>query len=384
MMINCVRKLICAAAALLILVTITTRSDAVNWDNGAGDFLWTTPGNWQENNMNGPGGIVPSNVSIFFDFGPIIVNAVVPSVKDVFVANAVPPPDPEDPNAASNHTELTIQQGGILTMMGGQLKVGAFTGFDSPSTGVTAAVTITGNGHADSQYGVVTNPLYHPTFGNISSTINMQDNAVLNAGTGVFFGGGNTTINMSGSAVFTSPNGFFEHVEGGNSPIYNPASITNPYGINAHINLSGNARFVVPNTGDFAVSEALANEYITAGLFQSPGGVTHFVEGDNRVVMANSLPGDYNSNGSVDAADYTVWRNTLGSTTDLRANGNKTGASATVIDNEDFVFWKSHFGAPGSGGAAGGTAIPEPGCCLLAFLAVWILSVADLRRIRPR
>ena len=38
------------------------------------------------------------------------------------------------------------------------------------------------------------------------------------------------------------------------------------------------------------------------------------------------VPGDYNANGTVDAADYTIWRDTLGSTTDLRANGDNTGA----------------------------------------------------------
>ena len=36
--------------------------------------------------------------------------------------------------------------------------------------------------------------------------------------------------------------------------------------------------------------------------------------------------GDYNQNHIVDAADYTIWRDTLGSTTDLRANGDNTGA----------------------------------------------------------
>ncbi len=39
-----------------------------------------------------------------------------------------------------------------------------------------------------------------------------------------------------------------------------------------------------------------------------------------------AVAGDYNGNGVVDAADYTIWRDTLGSTTDLRANGDNYGA----------------------------------------------------------
>ncbi|MEQ8848822.1 hypothetical protein, partial [Botrimarina sp.] len=37
------------------------------------------------------------------------------------------------------------------------------------------------------------------------------------------------------------------------------------------------------------------------------------------------LPGDYNADGVVDGADYTVWRDTLGSTSDLRADGQPDG-----------------------------------------------------------
>ena len=60
--------------------------------------------------------------------------------------------------------------------------------------------------------------------------------------------------------------------------------------------------------------------------------------------LPEPVPGDYNRNGIVDAADYTIWRNTLGSTTDLRANGNNSGASADKIDQADYTFWKSRFG----------------------------------------
>ena len=55
-------------------------------------------------------------------------------------------------------------------------------------------------------------------------------------------------------------------------------------------------------------------------------------------------PGDFNGNGIVDAADYTVWRNTLNSTSDLRANGDNTGASAGKIDAADYAVWKANYG----------------------------------------
>ncbi len=57
--------------------------------------------------------------------------------------------------------------------------------------------------------------------------------------------------------------------------------------------------------------------------------------------------GDYNLDAVVNAADYTIWRDTLGSTTDFRANGTNEGASLDVIDQADFEFWKDRFGDVG-------------------------------------
>jgi PEP-CTERM motif-containing protein len=82
-------------------------------------------------------------------------------------------------------------------------------------------------------------------------------------------------------------------------------------------------------------------------------------------------PGDYNFDGTVNAADYTLWRDTLGSTTDLQANGDNTAASANVIDQADYLFWQSHFGIAGSGaGGAANTAVPEPSTLLLAIVTL--------------
>jgi hypothetical protein len=74
-------------------------------------------------------------------------------------------------------------------------------------------------------------------------------------------------------------------------------------------------------------------------------------------------PGDYNGNGQVDAADYTVWRNTLGSTTDLRADGTgPSGVPDQVVNQLDYAFWKQKYsGSAGSGAILEGSReVPEP------------------------
>jgi subtilisin family serine protease/formylglycine-generating enzyme required for sulfatase activity len=53
-----------------------------------------------------------------------------------------------------------------------------------------------------------------------------------------------------------------------------------------------------------------------------------------------SVPGDYNGNGVVDAADYVVWRDTLDSPGQLAADGDRNG----VTDQADYILWKSNFG----------------------------------------
>jgi len=77
---------------------------------------------------------------------------------------------------------------------------------------------------------------------------------------------------------------------------------------------------------------------------------------------APGLAGDYNGDGTVDAADYTVWRDTLDSTTDLRADGNNNN----VIDPGDYEVWKSNFGQSAGSGLAIAS-VPEPASvCMLA------------------
>ena len=112
---------------------------------------------------------------------------------------------------------------------------------------------------------------------------------------------------------------------------------------------------------------------LTAGLSWDTSQL--YTTGTLKVV--GSLVGDYNGNGFVDAADFTVWRDTLGSTTDLRANGDNSGASANKIDQADYNVWKTNFGAhAGSGSGTGANAtVPEPTTLVLLMFAAagWCL-----------
>jgi hypothetical protein len=78
--------------------------------------------------------------------------------------------------------------------------------------------------------------------------------------------------------------------------------------------------------------------------------------------------GDYNHNGIVDAADYNIWRDSLGKTgSSLAADGDGDGR----IGTGDYTIWKMHLGErPGSSaGAAASNAVPEPASLLLSLLA---------------
>lgn len=84
------------------------------------------------------------------------------------------------------------------------------------------------------------------------------------------------------------------------------------------------------------------------------------------------LPGDFNGDGSVNLADYTVWRNNLGGPESaLNGNGDNSGGSAGVVDAADYALWKSTFGnSSGSLAGVATAAVPEPATWWMAVLGV--------------
>ena len=88
--------------------------------------------------------------------------------------------------------------------------------------------------------------------------------------------------------------------------------------------------------------------------------------------------GDFNHDGQVDAADYLVWRKTMGqSGSALAADGNGN----YQVDSGDLSTWRAHFGQAVTGAAAGSSfevyaTVPEPaGLVLVLMVAIMGLAV---------
>jgi hypothetical protein len=102
---------------------------------------------------------------------------------------------------------------------------------------------------------------------------------------------------------------------------------------------------------DNLMLEVFANE---AAMLATPNPNTAPVESEG-------LPGDYNADGSVDAADYVVWRK------------NPAGFGG---DPAGYNTWRANFDGPtGAGSGFGASAVPEPAALVLASFAIAICSL---------
>jgi hypothetical protein len=99
-------------------------------------------------------------------------------------------------------------------------------------------------------------------------------------------------------------------------------------------------------------------------------------------VLTGPIAGDYNDDGIVDAADYAVWRISVGGASIANRDPNNTG----LIGQADYNSWRTNFGqTAGSGnGAASNTAVPEPSFASMAIAAVLAMSARGRRRNKLR
>jgi hypothetical protein len=69
-----------------------------------------------------------------------------------------------------------------------------------------------------------------------------------------------------------------------------------------------------------------------------------------QTVVGPDLPGDYNDNETVDAADYVIWRKTYGTSVPMFSGADGSGNG--MIDNPDYSVWQANFGTANPGSAS--------------------------------
>jgi hypothetical protein len=102
-----------------------------------------------------------------------------------------------------------------------------------------------------------------------------------------------------------------------------------------------------------------------SAMFHSP-----LITGTGTLQVSTYIPpsylvGDYNEDGVVDAADYAVWRKSVGQASIPNRDPMNMGA----VGQGDFNSWRAHFGETASG-AGSQTAVPEPASLALVALAI--------------
>lgn len=118
-----------------------------------------------------------------------------------------------------------------------------------------------------------------------------------------------------------------------------------------HSTLQPMESYALRQSSDYFGTQIIDNIVVATSFVESLSGMESSVIG-----------GDYNQDGAVDAADYSVWRDNLGEVGSPGIpgdgdNGTLTGTPDGIVDRKDYDYWKSQFGT--TAGAAA-MVVPEP------------------------
>ena len=121
---------------------------------------------------------------------------------------------------------------------------------------------------------------------------------------------------------------------------------------------------------------ASATEDLT-GRYTTTDGLVNLLKVEF-VTESVGVTGDYNNDGKVNAADYTVWRNKLNTSATLP--NDSTPGTVTVAD---YNVWKANYGtsAGSGGGGLAGSEVPEPNTAYFALTAIAAIATIHGRRI---
>jgi hypothetical protein len=141
---------------------------------------------------------------------------------------------------------------------------------------------------------------------------------------------------------------------------------------NGSTSLTQGTSFNLGNIFNPAGTRDLALQFIVSGEGTARAGNVDYV------TAPVGVPGDYNQNGTVDAADYVVWRNVTGTSATLP---NRDPGQSGNIGQGDYNFWRQNFGkTSGAGsGVLSASAVPEPASATLLAVSCLLLNLAVSR-----
>ena len=129
-------------------------------------------------------------------------------------------------------------------------------------------------------------------------------------------------------------------------------------------------RWYNPRTGEFEGPTAVLTGGDWASVGVTPDGFQNTNDWAGLVTLIGApVAGDYNRDGVVDAADYTLWRDTEGD--NVAPGEGADGDGDGVITQADYVFWADRYGTASS------FVVPEPATVALLTLLV---TASPIRR----
>jgi len=142
--------------------------------------------------------------------------------------------------------------------------------------------------------------------------------------------------------------------------------------VNGQLDLPAGALSVLPMA---AGQTSLGMRFNQVNFFEGVIAKVRFTSAlvDPEDFLLSYVPGDFDRNGLLEAADYAKWKSDFGNTIAQAgdgADGNRDG----IVDAADYTVWRDAFSA--SSASAPGEVVPEPVAAVMAGGLVAMMAVA--------